>query len=167
MSYWLFLRLMIQLCLNFTYITTTWRVDVRWESSSHSSSFYLCATAKSHHNRRQQSWQHISRSSKAAIFLPLCHHPVCLRSVVACMWESAVQGGSPFCREAVQQLKESLLVLGDAERYLQLCRPCTLKWAWANNSAGRGSEGIGKHGACNKCATNVYDYSYSKVNQTR
>lgn len=89
------------------------------------------------------------------IFLPTCHLPVCLLSVAACIWGKRCPGGGVlFCRETVRQLKESLLVLGDAECYLQLCRPCTLKWAWANNSAGwggGGGEGISKRGACNNC----------------
>lgn len=33
----------------------------------------------------QQSWQDISMSSKG-IFLPTCHLPVCLLSLVACIW---------------------------------------------------------------------------------
>lgn len=92
----------------------------------------------------QQSWHHVARSSKAAIFLPPCHRAVGLLSVVASMWERAVRGGAaPSVERLCSNLRKACwcsgmrsVICSSADR--------TLKWAWANNSAGKASAG-------NKC----------------
>lgn len=105
----------------FTCIRTIGQVDVRWASSSQSSSFYLCASAGAH--RKQKNITSLDNTfpgvQRQRYFYPRATFlSACLLSVVACMWKSTVQGGRHNLKKACWCSGMPRVICSSADRAL-------------------------------------------------